>query len=270
MRWTVVAFGLGLMIISGGAQACGPDTDCMIGDRTYRISMPQDGKARGGAILWSHGYRGSAKAAMRNAGLRALAHEQGMALVALKSASDDWLIPGVPENPSETGATEFDYYDAVIAELRDRHGINTDRLIASGFSAGGMMVWNLACYRGDRFKAFIPVAGTFWEPVPTECPTYPVDLIHVQGMADKIVPPEGRPIADSHQGNVYEALDRLDESGAFVERDSQIAEGELTCQVYEGEQDGRLSAFCSHPGDHSFKTAYLRTALQLLRDNGRF
>jgi len=104
---------------------------------------------------------------MRNKALRALASELGVALFAADAGvENDRQIPNVPRNKDNDGSREFVYFDVLIKDLVDRHGPNTGRLIMSGFSAGGMMVWELACHHGDRFRAFIPIASVFWVLVP--------------------------------------------------------------------------------------------------------
>lgn len=267
MRITALILAIGLGV-AAPAAACGPDTDCPLGDRTYRIQMPEGVDGPVGALIFSHGYRGSAKGTMRNKGLRALANELGVALVATKSASQDWLIPGVPENIAEDGSKEFEYYDALIDELEAKFGIDRTRLVASGFSAGGMMVWNLACYRGESFRAFIPIAGTFWRPVPGACPSFPVNLVHIHGTSDKIVPLEGRKIAQTYQGSVPKALALLRAAGDFGDplAGSQI-EGDLACTRWSN-ADGMTLASCEHPGGHSIKMDYLRMAWRMLQDAG--
>ena len=59
-----------LALWAAPALACGPDTDCAVGDRTYRIALPEghDGAAPVGALVWAHGYRGTAA----GGGVRAL------------------------------------------------------------------------------------------------------------------------------------------------------------------------------------------------------
>ena len=258
---------MAVMLAPSAGLACGPDTDCLIGERTYRIQMPANpGDGPIGALVYAHGYGGSAKAAMRNKALRALADELGMALVATKSASKDWLIPGVPENPNEDGQKEFTYYDAVIDQLERDHNIDRSRLVATGFSAGGMMVWNLACHRGDSFAGFLPIAGTFWQPEPANCPGAPVHLIHIHGLSDKIVPLKGRKIGPTHQGSVPKVLDRTIRDGGFsdaAERDI----GGLACQL-RSNSAGKVLGFCTHPGGHSIKMDYLRSGLDMLREAG--
>ena len=53
-----IIFAFMLALLPSGAFACGPDTDCQVGDRIYRIAMP-DGVQNPGALVFSHGYRGA-------------------------------------------------------------------------------------------------------------------------------------------------------------------------------------------------------------------
>ena len=128
------------------------------------------------------------------------------------------------------------------------------------------MVWNLACYRADVFAAFVPIAGTFWRPVPESCPGGPVNLVHVHGLADRIVPLAGRPIGRTHQGDVPTALNRARIAGGFGAAQT-VDMGALLCQRRTNPK-GKLLAFCTHKGGHSLKTDYLRVAWALLREVG--
>ncbi|MEL6967678.1 MAG: prolyl oligopeptidase family serine peptidase, partial [Pseudomonadota bacterium] len=164
------------------AHACGEDTDCKLGDRTYRIAVPADGEPPKGAIIFAHGYRGTAAGVMRNRSMKRAVTGLGLALVAPKSARQDWDIPNAPR-PGKF--LEKAYFRDLKAALVERHGIDGDRIMMSGFSAGGMMVWNTACHMGDLFAAYVPIAGTFWYPVPDQCTTLPVSIIHIHGTSDR-------------------------------------------------------------------------------------
>ncbi|MEM1159682.1 MAG: prolyl oligopeptidase family serine peptidase [Pseudomonadota bacterium] len=249
------------------AAACGPDTDCMIGERSYRISLPDKVGPVTGALVYAHGYRGSSKGAMRNKAMRALASELGVALVAADAGvTDDWQIPGVPRNRDTDGGREFSYFAALIDDLADRHGLDRERMIMTGFSAGGMMVWELACKRRELFLAYIPIAGTHWAPVPESC-TAPVgDLVHIHGTGDKIVPIDGRRIANTRQGRVPLALARTIAEGGFGAPVQSESKG-LDCATRQN-ASGEIMAFCTHPGGHSIKMDYLRRALEILGPRG--
>lgn len=254
---------LALALFAGPALACGPDTDCVIGERTYRIDLPPDVTAKTGALIFAHGYRGSSKGTMRNKGLRRVAHEMGLAFVAADAGKDDdWRIPNVPRNKNNDGSREFTYFAALIDDLVSRHGLARDRMIMTGFSAGGMVTWELACNRGSLFRAFIPIAGTFWAPVPQTCAAPVRDLVHIHGTRDKIVPLTGRPIADTHQGDVAQALSMYDHKGGFG-RAREFALGDLGCMRRTNDA-GQALVFCTHPGGHSIKSSWIKAALGLI------
>ena len=242
------------------AFACGPDSDCTLGERSYRIRMPagHDGTMPVGAIIHMHGYKGTAKGVMANKGLARMASELGLALIAAQTAGDDWVIPNAPRKREADGSFEFDYFDALIADVTNRFPVDTDRLVASGFSAGGMMVWNLACHRGDRFAAFAPFAGTFWGPVPESCPSAPAHLIHTHGTSDKVVPLDGRPIADTRQGAVADAIALFVREGAFDEP-VENGTGAFACERRTN-PDGRILELCLHPGGHAMRPQWLERA----------
>ena len=251
------------------SMACGPDSDCMVGDRHYRIRMPENlsGTDKIGAIVFAHGYRGSAKGMMRNKSMAALANDLGVALISTKSYEDDWRIPGVPRNNDTDGSIELGYFDAVIADVSKRFPIDRDRMMMSGFSAGGMMVWNLICHRSHLFAGYAPMAGTFWEPEPKTCDTPPANVVHIHGQSDKIVPLMGRPIVDTHQGQVPEVLDMYAEYGGYRNA-GQSEHGELKCENKRNEE-GRILSFCLHPGGHSFKTGFVLHAWNSLMAAGK-
>ncbi|WP_224816794.1 PHB depolymerase family esterase [Hasllibacter sp. MH4015] len=206
MRLILAAF---LALTASPALACGPETDCsVLGDRTYRYYMPEGVDGPVGAFFHAHGYRGSANGAMRNASLRAMADRLGMVFVAINADADDWNLAHRPRNPGQSEAAEYDYVNAVIEDVAGRVDLDRDRLIATGFSAGGMMTWTLACgMGGDVFAGFVPYAGTFWAPVPESCPAPPAHIIHIHGTEDRTVPLAGRPIGQTHQGDVMRAIE---------------------------------------------------------------
>ncbi|MEM8850907.1 MAG: hypothetical protein AAGE03_12850 [Pseudomonadota bacterium] len=134
MRLPLLALAL---LAAAPAAACGPDSDCTVENGTYRIALPAAAPA--GALFFAHGYRGSAAGMMRNDTLRGMATAKGLALVALKSAGDDWMIPNVPNDADGPSRDEPAYIARVQADVARRFGIDPARTILAGFSAGGMM-----------------------------------------------------------------------------------------------------------------------------------
>lgn len=262
----VIALFLAFWFVPVSASACGAETDCTLSDRTYRIQMPDTpGTETRSALIFAHGYKGSARGTMRNKSLQSLASRLGAALVAPDAIMDDWSLPGAPQQSTSQEVDELAYFDALKDALVSRHGIDPDRIIMAGFSAGGMMVWNLACHRPEAFAGFIPVAGTFWRPVPDGCETPTANLIHIHGTADKIVPLRGRPIAETHQGDVNKALAMYASSGGYSLGEAPDINPALTCEAWRNSEDALLMK-CLHEGGHSFKSEYLESAWNLLMD----
>ncbi|MEP3347348.1 MAG: prolyl oligopeptidase family serine peptidase [Litoreibacter sp.] len=258
-----------LALTSTPALACGADTDCKLGDRTYRVAMPEGHTSAEpvGAIVFSHGYRGTAAGLMRNKNLRRTISDMGLAFIALKSKEDDWVLPNSPRHMDSDGSDEFEYIDAVISDATKRLPIDKTRLVAAGFSAGGMMTWNLACARSDLFAGFVPISGTFWLNAPDTCAGRVANIIHIHGDNDPTVPLNGRKILRTHQGKVSEALDMYATYGGFKPtKPSKTAR--LTCEN-NANASGDLLNFCLFEGGHSFRSEDLRYAWGILADAGR-
>lgn len=256
MRWILA---LVFVFYISPAQACGVDSDCKLGDRIYRIYIPEktDDKPMG-AIVFAHGYRNSAAGTMSNKSLLKLADELRVALVAAQAIGTGWRIPNRPRQRSNTGEVEYEYFSALIDELEKRYGIDRNKLLMTGFSSGGMMVWSLACNRGDLFAGFAPIAGTFWSPVPKNCPSGPVNLMHFHGTKDGLVPLGGRSIADSRQGNVGRALTLFIKVGHFGKAKPMPAKS-LNCERRKN-PGGKILEFCTHNGGHIYKAAFIKRA----------
>jgi len=259
-KFLILALTFSGLSFTSQSHACGPDTDCVLEDgRIYRIRMPEghDGVTKVGAIFFMHGYRGSAKGVMKNKNLSKAVSDLGLAFVAPKSSYEDWALPG---DPSNSVPVELPYFEAVIVDIAKRFPVDTSKMMASGFSAGGMMTWNLACDRGHLFAGYAPIAGTFWEPTPKTCQSKSVSIIHTHGMSDKIVPLTGRPIRATHQGNVPNVLNMYAEHGRY-EKSRSYEDAELEFQCEESKNDtGQVLEICLHPGGHSMRSQYLSRA----------
>jgi polyhydroxybutyrate depolymerase len=241
------------------AWACGVKSDCKLGDRIYRIYVPErtDDKPIG-AIFFAHGYKNSAAGTMSNKSLLKLADELHVALVAPQAVGSGWRLPNRPWQRFNTGKEEYAYFDKLVDEVEKRYNIDRKRLLMSGFSSGGMMVWSLACARGDLFAGFAPISGTFWAPGPKRCPSGPVNLMHFHGTTDGMVPIGGRTIADSKQGDVIRALDLFVRAGHFGKPKPMPAKA-LDCERRKN-PGGKILEYCTHNGGHVYKASFVRRA----------
>jgi polyhydroxybutyrate depolymerase len=246
------------------ASACGRETDCIVGSRSYRAILPASGKPRG-AVIFAHGYRGSAEGAMASHGLVALAEESGIALVAVNGVDGSWNLPNTPGGHDPAGPDEAADFEMISKDIERRFGVGPDRTIIAGFSSGGMLVWHLACQRGAHFAGFVAMSGTFWAPVPDHCPEIPRYLAHYHGTVDPVVPMQGRPIREARQGDIHAAIDMLLGQSDFGEPVVSY-EDDLTCSE-RTDGAGRVFELCLFAGGHMFRPDFIARAVrQVLAD----
>ncbi|MEP4248219.1 alpha/beta hydrolase family esterase [Tateyamaria sp.] len=269
LRWPALILSALISLTSNAAQACGTESKCRIGDRHYYIAMPpgHDGKTPVPAAIFAHGLQGTALGSVRNPRLRAVAQQHGFALIGIKSRGDSWNTPGSPFDTRDGGRDELNYIDAVLADAAKRFPLQTDRIVMSGASAGGMLTWFLACERSAIFAGFVPMSGTFWDPLPRRCTKPVANIVHFHGDNDRTVPLQGRAVAGKQQGSVTEAFDLYTRFGNF-RRPKQTQVGDMTCQTRANRRSNILN-FCLYPGRHSFRSANLGIAWQMLRAAGQ-
>ncbi|MEP1932184.1 MAG: alpha/beta hydrolase-fold protein [Roseibium sp.] len=245
------------------SAACGEEIPCEISDGEYFIHLPVDHEADEplGAIFYLHGHRGKALNALRNKNFQRMADELGVAFVAVQGVNGTWSFPTAPRSLRD----EYVFFDEVLSDLSNRFGVDTDRTMLSGFSSGGFMTWYMACKQSDRFSGYAPIAGAFWEPLPTNCETEPPYLFHVHGTSDTVVPLAGRWLGGGQwkQGDVFESFDvwrrqvGLDET-----KPVKMTDGGLSCERWSPETG--VLELCLHDGGHSVRAEWIKRAwLQL-------
>lgn len=217
-----------------------------------------DGVSELPSLVYFHGHGGSAGGTAASAdwlvdGVSAW----GGLLILPDGYHNSWSHMGSPEQYRD----EEVFVDQVMADAAARWPLSDTRYV-SGFSSGGSMAWDVACLRGDDFTAFLPMSGSFWEPLPTECPTGPVSLRHTHGTADTIMPLEGRAIGDAHQGDVFEGMALWRSfDGCAEEPDATVVEGLVTCQLWTTCSSGAQLALCLHDGKHAPPDGWIDHAL---------
>jgi polyhydroxybutyrate depolymerase len=267
-RAALLGLGAGLWAVAlsmgdaRDAHACGADLPCLVPGGAYLVRPPAgwDGRSALPAVVFFHGWMQSASDVMRDETMARVTSDLGVLLVAPDGAGHTWSFPGSPGHYRD----EFAFVRAMLDDVEGRFPIDTRRLWASGFSQGGSMVWYAACYLGDRFAAFVPVAGDFWEPPPLTCPSGPASIRHIHGLADETFPTSGRAVAEhSHQGNLWKDWGLwLRTDGCTAPPDRVDTVGGMTCQTWAAKScsSGHELALCLHAGGHVFNAEWLREA----------
>jgi len=242
------------------AIACDATTPCEIGSGRYYVRPPAgwDGRSPLPAAGFFHGYRGSGAQTMAHEALGLALSKAGVLLVAADGQNGTWTIEG----RLSSGRDDIAYVRDLLADLRKRFPVDERRLVATGFSAGGFMVWQIACQAGGLFAAYAPLSGAFLDPVPESCATGPVSLRHIHGKADVVVPMAGRWIAGGRvrQADVERSIDRMREiDGCQIAPSKTERQGDLTCRTWPATQCAgrRELQACLHEGAHDFDPAWI-------------
>jgi len=240
------------------SQACGPMQPCQIGERgEYRVYPPPgwDGRTPIGAFVFIHGHRSSASEMLNYKELTDAVHALGFMLVAPQGLGESW---GTPGSPGEGKRDEVAFINAVIDDLEKSFPIDRKRLVASGFSQGSAVVWEIACKGDGRFAAFLPIAGVWWQPMPKTCTAPPRPLLHIHGIADSVMPIGGRSLRDRwKQGDVSIAVATMRVyNGCLPGASRHEQRGELTCAFETACESRKPVALCLHPGDHHTNPAW--------------
>jgi polyhydroxybutyrate depolymerase len=269
MRFLLALF---LLFVPAAAVAsCPPMGNCVIGSGRYLVYPPAnwDGKSPLPTLVFLHGYNQQPEAYNEPTGwFMQFGEKNGILLVIPEGKDKTWSYIGSPmENRDDAG-----FVRDVLDDVEKRFPVDRTRLWVSGFSQGGSMAWYVACALGDRFAAATPVAGAFWEPLPKNCDKGPVNLFHIHGTADEVVPMKGRPIGERwKQGDVMESLAIETQSNGCKAEPLEALEDfgamkacRTTLSICGGKPKAR-AALCLHDGGHRFNADFLEAGWRFVQ-----
>jgi polyhydroxybutyrate depolymerase len=259
------ALALALCAVAGTAQAgCGADpAPCAIADGTYQVVLPA-GPGPHPAVVFIHGFGASGEATMTNTGMVDALIARGHAVIApdgqMRANGQGRSWDFRMDRPATRDEVAF--LEAVADDAAARFGLMRDRMLLAGFSVGGSMVTYAACAAPGAFRAYAPVAGSFWRPHPQTC-VGPADLLHLHGWTDGTVPLEGRALRNGAvQGDVFAALEIWRQVNGCASLPSGFAvRGDMQVRSWTGCTSGARIDFALHPGGHGIPPAWADLAL---------
>lgn len=240
--------------------SCGEGERCDVPEGYYLASAPADwdGVSALPLVVYFHGWNSSPEATFRNRAMVRGVNRRGALFVAPYAPQGYWRQIG--EGRAESGRDELAYTERVMEDIRRRWPIDDTRTMASGFSRGASMVWNVACYAKDMFRAYVPIAGGFWNSNPEACPGGPVNLRHIHGTTDRVVAYDvigahnSMPVTEGIE--VYRVINRCRASPS-----GQEAGKRYKCTVWKGCGSGRELQLCLHDGGHSIPAEWVGEGL---------
>ncbi|CAD0186434.1 putative hydrolase [Ruegeria sp. THAF57] len=216
LLWGIVAVILPLASIATAQdQDCGEEGNpCQVGQLTYRVVLPEVPQ-NAPSVIYLHGYAATADSAVKRPNLTTAFIERGIAVIVPNGQADvgnpkvlDWGVHDGHRWPRD----DLKALDDIKADAVGRFGLDGARILLAGYSRGGSMVWDKACYSHDFASAYASASGAFWEPMWRRC-SGPVHMHHSHGFADRTVPLEGRFVVfggyEFEQGSVFKSVELL-------------------------------------------------------------
>ena len=248
--------------------ACGPNSRCEVDEGYYLASAPAewDGETPLPVVVYFHGWNGSPEGTFRNKAMVNGVNNRGGLFIAPYARTGYWRQIG--EGRAEGGRDELAYIRTVMADVKRRWPLDETLVLSSGFSRGGSMSWNVACYAGDLFTGHAPIAGGFWNSTPDTCPTGPVNMRHIHGISDGVVDYDIVGIYNSMP--IPEGMDmlrRLAKAGEESDHSYVLDHPKRprTCNQWHGET-GHVLEVCLHPRGHSIPAEWVGEGLDWLRE----
>ncbi len=250
------------------ALDCGGETQpCEVASGAYHIAVPA-GWQGGPAVMHLHGYGGSGAKVIRNKSFVEGFTAQGYAVIAPnalpwhENKPADWAVrDGWLTYPR----SDIRFLRDVLADAVTRAGVDPQRVLLTGFSRGGSMVWEVACLAPNLARGYAPAAGGFWLPMTEDC-IGPVHMLHTHGFADKMVPLEGRVWRNAEfdvtvgQADIWEGLQLWRRENGCP---SNAAEYEVTDGLWRKlwSCDFGSLELVLHKGGHGFPTGWTKIVL---------
>ncbi len=248
MRSLAVAL---LLLLPFAAQSAPPCADCTAAGGTYHTATPPgwDGHSKLRLLVFLHGWMMEGLDIIEDHGIREPAGKANYLLVAPDGLLRSWAHTGSPSQARDDVA----FLRAVVKDVKSRWPIDPRTVVAAGFSQGGSMVWDLACYAAGDFTAFLPFSGGFWEPLPATCTSGPVDLRHVHGREDTTMPLAGRALFGPYrQGDIAKGFAIWAATDQCRAGPMTLAQSDgLECRTWTGCAGGHRLQFCLRKGGHS-------------------
>jgi polyhydroxybutyrate depolymerase len=252
---TSLLAALGLLWAAPAGACPGADAPCRVADGEYFIRLPETGRTVGRPALMVHlhGAGGQAADVVRGAGFLDVFLGRGYAVLAPQGLAREggrgpnWGVSDGRPHPRD----DLAFIGEVIDDAVGRFDLDRTRVLLTGFSRGGSLVWDIACQAPAMASAYAPIAGGFWRPHPASCKG-PVRLLHTHGFTDGTVPLEGRPLRGGAvaQGDIYEGLQLWRRTNGCGDRaDWHDTSGPFWRKAWTACAAGTLE-FALHPGGH--------------------
>jgi polyhydroxybutyrate depolymerase len=159
-------------------------------------------------------------------------------------------LPGWQREPGQEGNRDLKFVDTMLADLRQKHSIDDNRVYATGFSNGGLFTYLLLSQRPNFFAAYAPGGAVLLPSVPL-IKTRPV--LHYGGRSDMLA-------QFSKQEATIEEIRKF--NGCALQGEPC---GE-NCTIYSSSNGAPVETFI-HPLGHLYPPQVTPLIVQFFKDN---
>lgn len=232
---------------------CGLERACEVGERIYRAKPPEgwDGVSKLPVLIHFHGWKRVSGHPLKNHKVLEAINNNRALLVAPEGLGRTWDF-------WQRNNRDVPFVRAVLEDVARRYPIDTTRIYATGFSYGSAMAWRLACDAGDLIAAILPAAGTLYGQESIECPTGPVNAMHVHGFKDRVM---DLPLAADGDPKVAVDLWRRTNLCRSEPDRVETINGHR-CHVWSTCGSGKEVVLCLHERGHIVPPGWIDAALQ--------
>lgn len=181
-------------------------------ERSYDLYIPENVEVDSPLLIMLHGFSSDKETIRMISNMDDLAETYKFAVVYPQGAKSSYTFFGqtLEENHWNAGLSLSEVDDvgflvALTKYLQDTYELSTRDTFVSGFSNGGFMAYTLACEASEVFNGIGVVSGMMSGNTYDTCnPSNPVDVIHIHGTSDLVVPHDGSMFAPGGWGGAPE------------------------------------------------------------------
>jgi polyhydroxybutyrate depolymerase len=143
-------------------------------------------------ILVYHASTASAATTEQNTDFRSVANQTGELVAYMQGYKNTWN-EGTGHSPAATlHIDDVGYSAATIALIEQLVPFDHNRVVATGFSNGALMVEYLGCQLASELALIVPVEGELPDVDSASCaPARPVSVYEIHATADSVIPYSG-------------------------------------------------------------------------------
>lgn len=160
------------------------------GPRVYHVIEPSvPAPAKGWPVLVAlHGGNGSGPQLESTSRLSEMARKHGFLLIFPSSLGKQWT----DGRASAKGGQDVDFLKQMLAEVKAKWPVNSERFYVAGISNGGMMTLRLACDVPELFQAFGVISASMPQDYFSHCQAKKArPILFVVSQADPLMPYNG-------------------------------------------------------------------------------